>query len=179
MADRPETDPDSRRILWAPWRISYIENCDRTTGCIFCEKPGEDKDRENLIVVRGETAFVIMNRYPYNNGHLMIVPYRHTSDPDSFSEMEKSECFDLLTASQQVLEQVMHPHGYNIGMNIGRVAGAGIADHLHYHLVPRWDGDTNFMPILGHAKVVSEGLEQTWEKLHKAFITFTTRQEKP
>ena len=104
----------------------------------------------------------------------MIVPYRHTNDLTTFSEKEKVESFDLLTASQAVLKKVMAPHGFNIGMNLSRVAGAGIADHLHYHIVPRWDGDTNFMPILGHAKVVSEGLEQTWEKLVAVFIQIST-----
>jgi len=165
-----ESNPkESKRILWAPWRIQYIENCDTPEGCIFCDKPKEDKDRENLIVFRGQTMFIIMNRYPYNNGHLMIVPYRHTCDLASLSRDEQIESFDLLAASKTVLAEVMRPHGYNIGMNLGRVAGAGIADHLHYHIVPRWDGDTNFMPILGAAKVVSEGLEQTWEKLIQGF----------
>jgi ATP adenylyltransferase len=116
-----------------------------------------------------------MNRYPYNNGHLMIVPYRHTCELASLSREEKIESLDLLAASQAVLTEVMHPHGFNIGMNLGRVAGAGIADHLHFHIVPRWDGDTNFMPILGHAKVVSEGLEQTWEKLIGGFQSIQTR----
>lgn len=160
---------EKKRILWAPWRIQYIENCDKPEGCIFCDKPAEDRDRENLIVHRGDTVFVIMNRYPYNNGHLMIVPYRHTCDLASLSRAEQTESFDLLAVSKAVLHEVMHPHGFNVGMNLGRVAGAGIADHLHYHLVPRWDGDTNFMPILGHAKVVSEGLDQTWEKLVRGF----------
>ena len=169
MSKDSESLHDSKRILWAPWRMAYIENCDRLAECIFCEKPQEEKDRENLIVARGKSMFVIMNRYPYNNGHLLIVPYRHTCDPGSFTEIEKIESFDLIALSRRVLERVMHPHGFNIGMNIGRVAGAGIADHLHWHIVPRWDGDTNFMPVLGHAKVVSEGLEQTWEKLHEAF----------
>jgi len=166
LADNPKED---KRILWAPWRIEYIENCDKPDGCIFCDKPKEDRDRENLIVHRGESVFVIMNRYPYNNGHLMIVPYRHTCDLASLTRQEQTESFDLITASKAVLADVMHPHGYNIGMNLGRVAGAGIADHLHYHIVPRWDGDTNFMPITGHAKVVSEGLKETWEKLIKGF----------
>lgn len=158
--------------MWAPWRIQYIENCDTPEGCIFCDKPRGDNDRGNLIVYRGEVTFVIMNRYPYNNGHLMIVPYRHTCDLASLSRSEQNELFDLLAASSAVLSEVMHPHGFNIGMNLGRVAGAGIADHLHYHIVPRWDGDTNFMPITGHAKVVSEGLEQTWEKLIRGFQSF-------
>ncbi len=156
-------------ILWAPWRIEYIKNCFKEDGCIFCQKPGEKKDRENLIVYRGRTGFVIMNRYPYNNGHLLIVPYQHTSELSSLTDEEKIELFDLLRLSKDVLERVMNPQGYNIGMNLGRLAGAGITTHLHFHVVPRWGGDTNFMPIVGHTKVISEALEKTWENLKKAF----------
>lgn len=156
-------------ILWAPWRMEYIENCDKPEGCIFCDYPKQDNDRRNLIVHRGETTFVILNRFPYNNGHLMIVPYRHTCDLDSFSDTESLECMHMLTLSKKILAETMQPHGFNIGMNLGRIAGAGIADHLHFHIVPRWDGDTNFMPILGHAKVVSEALEKSWGKLSEGF----------
>ena len=161
-----------KKILWAPWRMEYIENTDSSEGCVFCDKPAEDSDRENLIVYRGRMIFVIMNRYPYNNGHLMVVPYRHTCDLDSLHAREKTEIFDLLITSRKVLDQVMRPHGFNIGMNLGRVAGAGIDDHLHFHILPRWNGDTNFMPLIGHAKVVSEGLDCTWEKLSQAFLSF-------
>jgi ATP adenylyltransferase len=174
MADSPDGKAAGPEILWAPWRIEYIENADRLSGgnppgCIFCVKPRETEDRANLIVRRGRTAFVIMNRYPYNNGHLMVVPGRHTADLSALGTEEKIELFDLLTASQRVLSEVMKPQGFNIGMNLGRPAGAGIEDHLHFHIVPRWNGDTNFMPVLGHVKVVSEGLEQTWCKLVEAF----------
>jgi ATP adenylyltransferase len=110
-----------------------------------------------------------MNRFPYNNGHLMIVPFQHTCDMKALSNDEKIELIDLLQSSQDVLKEVMRPQGFNIGMNIGRLAGAGIDCHLHFHLVPRWGGDTNFMPIVGHTKVISEGLEETWEKLHSVF----------
>ena len=159
---------DTKNILWAPWRMEYIENTQVSKGCIFCETSGQDKDKENLIVFRGQHAFIIMNRYPYNNGHLMAVPYRHTCELNTLTLEEKADLFDLLILGQKILVEVMQPHGFNIGMNLGRVSGAGIADHLHFHMVPRWDGDTNFMPILGHTKVVSEGLECTWEKLSKA-----------
>jgi len=158
-----------KKILWAPWRMEYIEKCDQPEGCIFCEKPKQHKDRENLIIYRGDQTFIIMNRFPYNNGHLMIVPYRHTCELESLKSEEMSEMMELLKTSQKALKQVMRPHGFNVGMNLGRVAGAGIADHLHFHIVPRWDGDTNFMPILGHAKVVSEALERTWDKLNQVF----------
>lgn len=153
------------KILWAPWRMEYIVNCDKPSDCIFCEKPKEDNDKENLIVHRGQYNFIIMNRYPYNNGHLMIVPYKHTCELNQLDPEEKSEWLDLVELSQVALAKVMAPHGFNVGMNMGRVAGAGIAEHLHFHIVPRWNGDTNFMPVLGHAKVVSEGLEATWEKI--------------
>jgi len=155
--------------LWAPWRMEYIEKCDRPQTCIFCEKPSQSGDADNLILYRAETAFVILNRFPYNNGHLMIVPFRHTAELEKLQERECSELFRLIVLSQKVLREVMKPHGFNIGMNVGRVAGAGIAEHLHFHVVPRWDGDTNFMPILGHAKVMSEALEQTYAKLKAGF----------
>jgi len=155
--------------LWAPWRMEYIEKCGRSRGCIFCEKPAQSDDAGNLIAHRAETAFVILNRFPYNNGHLMIVPFRHTADLAKLREKECSEVFRLIVLSQKVLREAMKPHGFNIGMNAGRVAGAGIAEHLHFHIVPRWDGDTNFMPILGHAKVMSEALEQTYVKLKAGF----------
>ncbi|MFH1943236.1 MAG: HIT domain-containing protein [bacterium] len=156
-------------ILWAPWRIEYIENAEKNEGCVFCSLSSQSDDRKNLIVHRGAWGFVIMNRYPYNNGHLMVVPFQHTPEMASLSDDEKIELFDFLRVSQEVLREVMKPQGFNIGMNVGRLAGAGIVDHLHFHVVPRWGGDTNFMPIIGHTKIISEGLEQTWEKLKKGF----------
>ena len=155
-------------ILWAPWRMEYIENVNEDKGCIFCVKPAEKNDKKNLIVFRGKTCFVIMNKYPYNNGHLMVVPYKHTSSLSELDEHEMLELFQLINKCSNVLAGLMNPQGFNIGMNLGRVAGAGIADHLHFHIVPRWNGDTNFMPVLGHTKIVSEGLEQTYDKLFKA-----------
>ena len=162
----PNRSPD---ILWAPWRIEYIETVNRSGECIFCIHPSERDDRTRLIVHRGDRAFVILNRFPYNNGHCMVVPYRHTADLSDLDGPEKLELFDLLARSERILSDILKPHGFNLGMNLGRTAGAGIKDHLHFHLVPRWDGDTNFMPVLGHTKVVSEGLERTWEKLSGAF----------
>lgn len=156
-------------ILWAPWRIEYIQNTLKNEECIFCEKSKEKDDQKNLIVHRGETGFVIMNRYPYNNGHLMVVPYQHTCIFSSLSSTEKIELFNLLQSSLDILKEVMKPQGFNIGMNLGRLAGAGIAEHLHFHVVPRWGGDTNFMPIVGHTKVISEALEKTWAHLKEAF----------
>ncbi|OQX95809.1 HIT family hydrolase [candidate division KSB1 bacterium 4572_119] len=156
--------------LWAPWRIKYIEKVkDGEEGCIFCDKPSAKDDRKNLILYRGKTCFVLMNLYPYNNAHLMVVPYNHISDISQLNEKERLELMELLALCKDVITESMKPHGFNIGMNLGEVAGAGVKDHLHFHIVPRWSGDTNFMPVFGKTKVISEGLEQTWEKLKKLF----------
>jgi ATP adenylyltransferase len=141
--------------------------------CIFCKMLGEDRDRENFIVYRGQTAFVVMNLYPYNSGHLMIVPKRHVGQFGDLQEGELRELNGLLQTAIQALERTMHPHGFNLGMNLGRVAGAGIQDHLHYHLVPRWNGDTNFMFIVGQTKVLSESLQEGWERLRNEFRELT------
>ena len=157
--------------LWAPWRLEYIRNAqdDDEQGCIFCLKPKESRDKENLIVYRSHHCFVIMNKYPYNNGHIMVVPYLHEADLTCFSDEILLNMQHLIQLSVKSLQQTMDPHGINVGINLGRSAGAGIIDHLHYHLVPRWDGDTNFMPVLTGTKVISEGLTESWEKLHNAF----------
>jgi len=160
------------KILWAPWRIDYIKSTHKHSGCIFCEFPKQDEDQKNLIVYRGARGFVIMNRYPYNNGHLMIVPYLHTGELDDLSVEDKLELFDFLQMSKNILTKLMKPQGFNIGMNIGRVAGAGITNHLHFHIVPRWGGDTNFMPVCGHTKVISEALEETWSQLKESFAKY-------
>lgn len=155
-------------ILWAPWRMKYILK-DKEEGCIFCTKPAEGADKENLILLRGEQCFVIMNFYPYNNGHLMVVPYRHIANLEDLTEGENLEMMRLIGRCVSVLKKAISPHGFNIGMNLGKMAGAGVENHLHFHIVPRWEGDTNYMPIIGHTNVVSEGLEQTWEKLKREF----------
>ncbi|OQX87232.1 HIT family hydrolase [candidate division KSB1 bacterium 4484_87] len=156
--------------LWAPWRIEYIEMPkEDNSECIFCDKPSQNEDEKNLILYRGKTCFVIFNRYPYNNGHLMVVPFKHTNDLNALTDEEKLELMDLLIVSQRALSEIMAPQGFNIGMNLGQVAGAGVKDHLHFHIVPRWNGDTNFMPVLGETKVISEGLEQTYRKLKPVF----------
>ena len=154
--------------LWAPWRMEYILS-DKSDGCIFCDKPKETNDRENLILWRGEQSFIIMNFYPYNNGHLMVVPYDHIGDLMSLNESQNAELMAGIAKCTDILQRLFKPDGYNIGMNLGRVAGAGIDDHLHFHVVPRWSGDTNFMPILGHIKVISEGLWETYDKLYPFF----------
>jgi len=151
-------------VLWAPWRMEYIL-CEKGKGCIFCTKLAEQNDEKNLILYRGKTAFIIMNFYPYNNGHLMVVPNRHTANLADLSEVERLELMTLMRNGVAALQTTISPHGFNIGMNLGKVAGAGVDDHLHFHIVPRWEGDTNYMPIVGHTKVVSEGLQETWQRL--------------
>ena len=152
------------RRLWAPWRLKYIKE-DRSTECIFCKKPGENKDRENYILFRGKTCFVILNAIPYNNGHLMIAPYRHISSVEQMSLEEGVEMIKLLNKMVKLLTEVMQPEGFNIGMNLGKAAGAGIEDHIHLHIVPRWVGDYNFMPLFSDTKVIPEALEETYRKL--------------
>lgn len=156
--------------LWAPWRLEYIVNAaDSEEECIFCSKPREKKDEENLILYRAKHSFVILNKYPYNNGHLMVVPYLHESDPTRLSDPILLDLAHTLNLAILAVRKAMYPHGMNIGINIGRTAGAGIDEHLHYHLVPRWNGDTNFMPILTDVKVVSESLKSSHCRLTAAF----------
>ncbi|MFC1489959.1 HIT domain-containing protein [Candidatus Latescibacterota bacterium] len=156
--------------LWAPWRMKYIEEIDTSDsdGCIFCEKPQETEDEDNLIVHRGKKCFVMLNKFPYNNGHLLIIPYSHTSELsglDSETMLEIMKTVDLVV---EAIKSIMRPDGFNVGMNLGRSAGAGIAEHLHMHVVPRWNGDTNFMPVIGGTKVISESLEDSYKKIRKA-----------
>lgn len=156
--------------LWAPWRLEYIKSTqEEDQGCIFCEKPSENNDKTNHIVYRSSHCFVIMNKYPYNNGHLMVVPYLHESDLTKLPDEVLLNIQHLLQLSVKALNNTMQPHGINIGVNLGQSAGAGIVDHLHYHMVPRWNGDTNYMPILAGTKVISESLDDSWDKLNEAF----------
>ncbi|MDH7480745.1 MAG: HIT domain-containing protein [Armatimonadota bacterium] len=152
--------------LWAPWRMKYIQQSEME-GCIFCDKPKENRDKENLILWRGKTAFIMLNSFPYNPGHLMIAPFKHTADMYDLGEDELLEISQLLRYSVRLLTAEMNPDGFNLGVNLGRPAGAGIEDHLHWHVVPRWNGDTNFMPVIGETKVLPESLEATYEKLKK------------
>jgi ATP adenylyltransferase len=151
------------KTLWAPWRIEYITG-GKKEGCIFCDKPKEGNDKKNLILYKGETSFIIMNRYPYSNGHLMAVPYRHINNMSELDHKERLELMNLTTKCIEILK-VMNPDGFNIGMNFGTAGGAGIDDHLHFHIVPRWNGDTNFMPLIADVKVMPEYLEDTYETL--------------
>ncbi len=154
--------------IWAPWRIEYIE-MEKPEGCILCDKPKENNDVLNYILYRGGKNFIIMNRYPYNPGHLMIAPYRHIANLEELSDEELYEHYQIVSRSLKVLRQVFNPGGFNIGINMGRAAGAGIEEHVHTHIVPRWHGDTNFMPVVADTKVVSEALAGTYGKLKDKF----------
>lgn len=152
--------------LWAPWRIEYILS-KKPEGCIFCTKPGEKRDEENLILYRGVHHFIIMNAYPYNNGHMMVVPFRHTSKLSGWADGEREEMMELADLAVELLRHTMHPDGFNLGINMGIVGGAGIADHIHMHIVPRWNGDTNFMPVISNTRVISEHLRATYANLKR------------
>jgi ATP adenylyltransferase len=152
--------------LFTPWRMEYIRSA-RQDGCIFCEML-ELNDREALILHRGRLAFLVLNRYPYNNGHFMSVPYRHVDSLEGLSAEEMAEMMALLTAGLRALRQASHPEGFNIGANIGKVAGAGVKDHVHMHAVPRWAGDTNFMSLYAETRVIPQTLEETYDELRAA-----------
>ncbi len=152
--------------LWAPWRIEYIKK-PKEKECIFCKVIKEDRDRENLVLYRSSKSFIILNKYPYNNGHLMIAPYKHTPTPLELNGDEDADIAELIKLSMKILDASLRPQGYNIGANIGKAAGAGIEEHYHIHVVPRWIGDTNFMPIISDTKVVVEHLYQTYDNLKK------------
>ncbi|MBU0507892.1 HIT domain-containing protein [bacterium] len=159
--------------LWAPWRMAYIMTTVKQNddGCVFCQMLAEQDDERNLILRRLPHAFVVMNLFPYNTGHLMVVPTRHTGDFSSLSDDEHQSLVNLLKKSQVTLERCLSPHGFNLGMNLGRASGAGITDHLHYHIVPRWTGDSNFMPVLSDTKVISESLADTYRRLKEEFYS--------
>ena len=150
--------------LWAPWRVEYIEKHEET-GCILCQKPQEDNDKANLILYRGQQNFIMLNAYPYNPGHLLIAPYRHIADLQDLSRQEAEEHFEIVKKAVVLLKEVMKPAGFNMGLNLGRVAGAGIAEHIHTHVVPRWRGDSNFMPVTSDTRIMSAGLTDLYGKL--------------
>jgi ATP adenylyltransferase len=148
--------------IWAPWRMSYIKGPQKT-GCIFCFDPSEDRSR--LVLRREERAFVLLNKYPYTSGHAMVVPTAHVGRPEDLSAQDFAAVCDLLRQSSRAIQESLAPDGINIGMNIGKVAGAGVEDHLHFHIVPRWNGDHNFMPVVSEVRVINEHLEATYEKM--------------
>jgi ATP adenylyltransferase len=158
-------------IKFTPWRMAYIASADKPadTECVLCARGRASPDASNLVLHHGATCYVLMNLYPYNTGHLMIVPYIHTADLAGLDTEIAEELFTLTRRSVAILTQAFQPHGFNIGMNLGRTAGAGIDEHLHMHIVPRWEGDTNFMPIVGGTKLIPEALDQTYAKLRPRF----------
>lgn len=152
--------------LWAPWRYTYLEEPSRPgSGCLFVELPARTDDRKNLILHRGKSAFVMLNAYPYSNGHLMIAPYQHTAELAELSDEALLEINQLLAKCVAWLRDAYHPQGFNIGVNLGHVAGAGIPDHVHWHIVPRWAGDTNFMTSIGDTRVLPESLADAYDRL--------------
>jgi ATP adenylyltransferase len=156
--------------LWAPWRIGYVTE-QKPPGCVFCTKPGQDMDRQNLILFRGTFCFVILNLYPYNNGHLMVVPFEHVGGVEDLSTDAIGEMMALTQQSIGVLRDKLHPTAFNIGINQGVPAGAGVADHVHLHVVPRWVGDTNFMPVLADTRVMPQSLTSSYDLLVGGFVS--------
>jgi ATP adenylyltransferase len=161
--------------LWAPWRMSYMKklnNPSKDGACVFCVKNTETSDEANLVLYKGKKTFVVMNLYPYNNGHLLVIPCSHTAAFETLDQECWLEVWHLLALCKKVLGEALKPDGFNIGMNLGRSAGAGIEDHLHWHIVPRWNGDTNFLPVLGNTKVMSQSLEDCYAMLRPYFANY-------
>jgi ATP adenylyltransferase len=156
------------KAIWAPWRLEYVEQADELPGCIFCAAAAGD-DEQHLVVHRGERAFVLLNKFPYASGHLLVAPSRHVGSLAGLDDEEALELHRLAAAGLDALTAAYAPHGFNLGWNVGRVAGAGIVDHVHEHVVPRWNGDTNFMPVLADVKVMPEHLAETRRKLAAAW----------
>lgn len=162
--------------LWAPWRLEYVAGDKPSDGCVLCAKQHQD-DQDALIVARGELVYVMLNLYPYNNGHLMVVPYRHVAQLEQLTRAESEEAQRMLERGIIALREALGPGGFNVGLNLGEAAGAGIASHLHWHLVPRWQGDTNFMPVLADVRVMPEHISKTWRSLRDTWPTGDNQQE--
>jgi len=151
------------KLIWAPWRDAYVTKEPR--GCFVCRAEKQNKDRKNLVLVRTQHSLCMLNLYPYNAGHLLIVPRRHVNDFEKLSSPERADLFDLLVRVKKASKKAMKAHGFNAGVNFGRAAGAGLLGHVHIHLVPRWNGDTNFLPVLSHTKTVSASLEAVYDRI--------------
>lgn len=171
-----------RELIWAPWRMAYIEGCDQPTaqplqpevllpgadpGCFLCQAVADPENPERYVVLRDELTAVVLNRYPYNNGHLLVAPVRHVGHLADLTAQDHAALMMTLTRMVRLLEELMQPDGFNVGLNLGRVAGAGLPGHLHWHVVPRWSGDTNFMPVLANVKVIPQSLSALWQLLRK------------
>lgn len=154
--------------LWAPWRLEYVLD-DKPSGCIFCLEAGREQDRDNLVLHRTSSCFVMLNRYPYGYGHLLVAPLRHVPDLDVLPPSELHDLIDLVNRSVQVLKECVEPEGLNVGMNLGSAAGAGVAGHLHVHVIPRWVGDTNFVAVIGDVRVMPENLRSSYDRLFPGF----------
>ena len=154
--------------LWAPWRLEYIKG-PKSDECIFCVKPDAADDRASYIVTRGERCFVMLNAYPYNNGHVMVAPFEHLATIEDLDDDTLLDLMHLTQRSLQAIGEAYSPDGFNLGVNQGAVAGAGVADHVHLHVVPRWGADTNFMPVIGSTRVLPQSLDDSWEALSKLF----------
>ena len=154
--------------LWAPWRLDYVGRQDKEDVCFLCEAARSADDEQHLVLYRGETCFAILNRFPYNNGHLMVAPKAHKSSLAELTEQERLEHLDMIVRCQAGLTKAVRPAGFNVGLNLGAAAGAGVVGHMHWHIVPRWDGDTNFMPVLADTKVIPQALSQLYRMLREA-----------
>lgn len=161
----------SFKQLWAPWRLAYVANTDpkptRHSDCFLCDYRQSSADRQNLVLFRSTHAFVVLNRFPYNNGHLLIAPLAHKADLRDLTAEESADCQRLLEKMISIQEAVMHPDGFNVGLNLGRVAGAGLPGHMHWHIVPRWNGDSNFMPVIADTKVIPQSLDALYDLLNQ------------
>jgi ATP adenylyltransferase len=162
-------------LLWAPWRLEYIEKETPQGGCIFVDLPLQEKDRENLILFRGEHAFVMLNAFPYTNGHLMVAPYLHTAEIEELDDETLLEINKLLGRCIRWIRAAYKPAGFNIGVNLGKAAGAGIPTHIHWHIVPRWEGDTNYMTTVGHVRVLPQSLQDSYDRLKEMVDRDTSR----
>ena len=157
------------KVLWAPWRMDYVASDNEEEGCIFCPGVERGNDERRLILYVGSFTMVVMNRFPYNNGHLLVAPVRHVAGLESLSNEETLDLMGMVRRSIGALKKIMNPEGFNVGLNLGRVAGAGMEDHMHFHIVPRWNGDTNFMTVQGDVRVIPEHIRETYGKLRPYF----------
>jgi ATP adenylyltransferase len=155
--------------IWSPWRMTYIENHGKEDGCVFCKAVVREDNADNLIIKRGDLAFVILNRYPYTSGHVMVVPFKHKPNLEELDAPTRAEMIEWTSRATTVLRNIYNTTAFNIGVNIGEAAGAGVKEHVHLHIVPRWNGDTNFMSTLAETRVLPEALEDTWVRIKKGF----------
>lgn len=156
--------------LWSPWRMKYILNKENEPYCVFCKAAENDQDEQYLILFRGKYSFVMLNRYPYTSGHLMVLPYEHQPSYENLNAETRAEMMELINQATAVIRSAYNPQGLNVGANIGEAAGAGIAPHLHFHIVPRWQGDSNFMAVTGNTRVVPEELSTSYQRLRTAWL---------